>query len=395
MQSSTSLFTALTNLFDTRFSPFYNYPQAPEHGFLNNDTFMEIHDPTIINLYNDKYIAVRGNKNVINVWNDSSPLNVLFSPDTEGPQPVDKIIEWIDAETEIIFIWVFTLRNIYSKHNVSLYDSLLAAKDRGVQVVVATDENMVENSTHQLNKFLRRKGIPVYLCNNTAGEFIAMHNKNAMMGITEAHIITDTCNWTGGALSNPRWLPVAINDESILWINCTKASGYKHLGVEFTSNFLALLRSYESQAWNAGQPKVQEIVDNLADSVDAWRKVFLKFQLNANAARDFGMVNSTSYGFVLELHSVKGSGGKPWILNRDLKRIAGTNTWSTDGTEPIILPHGRTFQYRYGERGKAGIILWQQPHSNGFLVADPALPFQDNVVNRNVLSLQMTVSNQL
>ena len=94
--------------------------------------------PTIINLYNDKYIAVRGNKNVINVWNDSSPLNVLFSPDTEGPQPVDKIIEWIDAETEIIFIWVFTLRNIYSKRNVSLYDSLLAAKDRGVQVVVAT-----------------------------------------------------------------------------------------------------------------------------------------------------------------------------------------------------------------------------------------------------------------
>ena len=80
----------------------------------------------------------------------------------------------------------------------------------------------------------------------------------------------------------------------------------------------------------------------------------MKFQLNANAATDFGMVNSTSYGFVLELHSVKGSGGKPWILNRDLKRIAGTNTWSTDGTEPIILPHGRTFQYRYGERGKAG-----------------------------------------
>ena len=103
----------------------------------------------------------------------------------------------------------------------------------------------------------------------------------------------------------------------------------------------------------------------------------------------FDMVNSTGYDFVLELHSVKGSGGKPWILNRDLKRIAGTNTWSTDGTEPIILPHGRTFQYRYGERGRAGERLWRQPHSHGFLVADPALPFQDDVVHRDVLSLQI------
>ena len=108
---------------------------------------------------------------------------------------------------------------------------------------MATDANMVENSTYQLNRNLQKHGIPVYLCNNTAGAFVAMHAKNAMMGITQPHIITDTCNWTGGALSNPKWLPIAINiDESILMINCTKTSGYKHLGVEFTSNFLALLR---------------------------------------------------------------------------------------------------------------------------------------------------------
>ncbi len=132
---------------------------APQYGFLNNDTFMEIHDMQTIKKYENKYLAVRGNKNIINEWNESSPLNVLFSPDPQGPQPVNKIIEWINIETEIIFIWVFTLRNIISKDNRSLYDSLLDAKDRGVQIVVATDANMVENSTYQLNKNLRRNGI--------------------------------------------------------------------------------------------------------------------------------------------------------------------------------------------------------------------------------------------
>ena len=60
-------------------------------------------------------------------------------------------------EDEVIFIWVFTLRNIINKENRSLYDSLLDAKDRGVQIVVATDANMVENSTYQLNRNLRKQ----------------------------------------------------------------------------------------------------------------------------------------------------------------------------------------------------------------------------------------------
>ena len=105
-------------------------------------------------------------------------------------------------------------------------------------------------------------------------------------------------------MSNPRWLPVAINDESICGSTATKASGYKRLGVEFTSNFLALHAADESQAWNAGQPRVQDIVDSLTDNVYAWRRVFLNFQLHVNAVVDFDMVNSTSYDFVFELHRV-------------------------------------------------------------------------------------------
>ena len=357
---------------------------APEYGFLNNDTFMEIHDMQTIKKYENKYLAVRGNKNIVNQWNESSPLNVLFSPDPKGPQPVNKILEWVNMEDEVIFIWVFTLRNIINKENRSLYDSLLDAKDRGVQIVVATDANMVENSTYQLNRNLRKHGIPVYLCNNTAGAFVAMHAKNAMMGITQPHIITDTCNWTGGALSNPKWLPIAINDESILMINCTKTSGYKHLGVEFTSNFLALLRSYENQPLNSDQPKVQAIVDTLSDNIKTWREIEIDFQLKTND--DDQKYDGRNGSYVLMLQSIHGSGGKSWSMMRHLKR--SKNIWSTDGT--IKIPHGRSLNYIYGRITNDNII-WERCKFPRYLIADPAFPFQVDVVARNVNTLQMEV----
>ena len=51
-----------------------------------------------IKKYENKYLAVRGNKNIVNQWNESSPLDVLFSPDPKGPQPVNKILEWVNME---------------------------------------------------------------------------------------------------------------------------------------------------------------------------------------------------------------------------------------------------------------------------------------------------------
>lgn len=225
-----------------------------------------------------------------------------------------------------------------------------------------------------------------------------MHAKNAMMGITQPHIVTDTCNWTGGALSNPKWLPVAINDESILMINCTKSSGYKHLGVEFTSNFLALLRSYQNQPLNSNQPKVQAIVDTLANNVKMWRKITINFELQVNEETDGDDATINTDNYVLFLHSVEEDGGKNWSMLRHLKQSKGKNTWTTDGTEPIDIPQGRTLNYIYGRishdhdnSNNDNFIVWEKCKNPRYLISDPAFPNQKDVVKRNVDALTVDV----
>ena len=225
-----------------------------------------------------------------------------------------------------------------------------------------------------------------------------MHAKNAMMGITQPHIVTDTCNWTGGALSNPKWLPVAINDESILMINCTKSSGYKHLGVEFTSNFLALLRSYQNQPLNSNQPKVQAIVDTLVNNVKVWRKITISFELQVDEESDGDAASIKNDSYVLLLRSVEDDGGKNWSLLRHLKQVTGKNTWTTDGTEPIDIPQGRTFNYIYGRISDEhdnsnydNFIVWEKCKHPRYLISDPAFPNQKDVVKRNVDALTVDV----
>jgi hypothetical protein len=360
---------------------------APAYSFMNNDTFLEIRDPKTIKKYQNKYNAVRANKMVVNEWDDDSQVNVLFSPDPEGPLPVNQIMKWIGGEDELIFIWVFTLRNLWAKNNVTLFDSLIAAKERGASIVVATDLNMVENSTHQLNRHLREHGIPVYLCNNTAAEFVAMHAKNAMLGITKPLIITDTCNWTGGALTS-WWLPVAINDESTLWINATKNTPYGHLGVEFTSNFMAILRSYQDQPANKGQPSVQAIVDSLNTNVKAWRQINMSFQVSLENVTD------TAEGFkvIISLRSIPGSGGAEWEFEREMvKRGEEEAVWVT--SSPIQIPHGRTFAYKFGKAQlDSPNVIWETCKGGGrSLIADPAFPSQANVKHVDLNKLAVSV----
>ena len=116
---------------------------APDFGFLNNDTLVECHIPRIIQRYQAKYDAVLANTQVVNEWNKSEAVNLLFSPDSEGPRTVEKIIDAVESENEAVMIWVFTLRDVTDPQNRTLTGSLLAAKQRGVEVVVATDLNMV------------------------------------------------------------------------------------------------------------------------------------------------------------------------------------------------------------------------------------------------------------
>ena len=70
---------------------------APDYIFLNNDTLVELsEEPELATKYQQKYDAVLANKPLTNAWNESTAVNVLFSPDTAGPQSVDRILQvWV------------------------------------------------------------------------------------------------------------------------------------------------------------------------------------------------------------------------------------------------------------------------------------------------------------
>ena len=68
-------------------------------------------------------------------------------------------------------------------------------------------------------------------------------------------------------------------------------------------------------------------------------------------------------------------------MKHDLKRVVGTNTWSTDGTEPNYFATWAYVSVSLREaRMEGGIIQWEQRHSYGLLVVDLALLSQDNVI---------------
>ena len=75
-------------------------------------------------------------------------------------------------------------------------------------------------------------------------QFIAMHNKNSVYGITNVKVITDTANWSGHSLGYGASYP-AVNSESLMYINATKH--FPTVGKKYMSNALYLFRSYEYQ----------------------------------------------------------------------------------------------------------------------------------------------------
>src|SRR6185369_16115490 len=103
----------------------------------------------------------------------ASATNVLFSSSqTKGPKPVDKILEQVDQEKELIFLSVYSLRNLPASDGTRLVDKLVAAQARGVPVVVITDKKQSDGlrddgtptatDMDPTDELLERSGIPVY-----------------------------------------------------------------------------------------------------------------------------------------------------------------------------------------------------------------------------------------
>ncbi len=112
-----------------------------------------------------------------------------------------KVKERLDAATGTVVVAQFQL------NQKTLVAALIAAKDRGVKVVVVLDQ--VQAATETADEDLVAKGIPVILAKNTLGEFSEMHSKFAV--IDHKTVIMGSFNWTS--------LATYYNDENMVIID--------------------------------------------------------------------------------------------------------------------------------------------------------------------------------
>lgn len=339
-------------------------PQQSAHS--NNESLHRLTDPGLIKKYTNAIEALKAGTPIQNTWDASADLNVLFtSPTAKGPRVADQLFSMVRDEKELIFISVFTLRNITDSQGRSkLVDELAAARARGVKVVVVTDHKQADgvdangqprpdSGPDDTEDLLRAAGIPTYEVTNRAGPFNAMHLKSAVFGLTDMKVVTDAGNWTYATMGSKAQKPK--NAESVLFIDSGKADENK-TGMQYLGEYVSILRRYAEQ--NHGGPEVESMIKEL-QAMPGWPKVKVNFDVVARThwGQDVYLVGNTP-----ELGGW-GATGPGIKLDTD----AGTYpNWKASDVE---LPLGTTLEYKVVKRSPDGRVEWE-PGENAVLVVD-------------------------
>lgn len=339
-------------------------PQSSAHK--NDESLHRVTDPGLIAKYSAAIEALKAGRPIQNVWDDAAPVNVLFSsPTAKGPRVADKLFSMIREEKELIFISVFTLRNITNSEGRSkLVDELAAAKARGVKVTVVTDHKQADGvdvdgnprpdaTPDDTEDLLRAAGIPTYEVTNRAGPHTAMHLKSAVFGLTDMKVVTDAGNWTYATMGSKASKPK--NAESVLFIDSKKADGNK-TGMQYLGEYLSILRRYAPQ--NHGGPEVEGLIRDL-QVTPGWPKVKVNFDVVArtNWGQDVYIVGNTP-----ELGGWGATGP-------GLKLETDASTYPSWKARDVELPLGSTLEYKVIKRSADGRVDWE-PGRNAVLVVD-------------------------
>jgi hypothetical protein len=338
----------------------------PEVGARKNDESLHrITDSHLVQQYRGAIEAMRDGRPIRNVFDEGTAVNALFtSPGAKGPRVVDKILEAVDAEKELICLSVFTLRDIVGTDKKKLVQRLIAARDRGVQVVVVTDKKQADGvdaegkrvegvADDPTDELLQRAGIPTYEALNVAGPYNAMHLKAGIFGLTHTKVVTDAGNWTFSTMGTAEY--GSRNAESVLFIDSGKLDG-NETGHRYLGEFLRVLRKYGPQ--NPGQPDVEGLIQSL-QSRPGWPKVAVNFDV---VARTYMGQDVYITGNTRELGQW-GEGGPGVKLETD------PATYPHWRKAEVELPLGCRLEYKIVKRNPDGGLSWE-PGENAVLVVD-------------------------
>lgn len=344
----------------------------------NDETLHVITLPDLIAQYERKYGAVLRDEAVENTWTDGAPVQVLFSPDP-GVQTIDRITWLIDHEEEMILVAVFTLRNPRPRAGgKGILDRLIAAKARGVPVVVITDRKQSDGidangaSVAQDDSgedALRSAGIPVYeVMNRDDSPYNAMHTKYAVFGLTRPIVVTDAGNWTrasfGSGTSRPQ------NDESVLFID-SNALDEGRTARRYLGHFLHLVWKYGSNGtdgqWPTGGPDPRELVATLSTRT-GWPTVSVTLRARGE----------TAWGERLAIAGDDPALGA-WDPAAALPLETDASSYPVWTAAPLTLPLGARIEAKLIRRPQSGAPVWEQG-DNRRIEIDPtplALPGGD------------------
>jgi hypothetical protein len=338
-------------------------PETASHQ--NDEVLHTVHDKHLIQQYRYFYEACRDNRKIENVWNDDSALNVMFTaPMAQGPRAVDKIFDLIDAENELICLSVFTLRNVADSDKEKLVDRLKAAKERGCEVVVLTDQKQADGvdaegastgTDDKTDELLAKAGIPTYTALNKSGPYNAMHLKACLFGLKDMKVVTDAGNWTYSVMGNEK--TGSWNAESVLFVDSARLDENR-TGEQYLAEFMRLLRKYGPQ--NPDQPGAEQLIAEL-QQMPNWPKVKV----------DFSVIARTNLGqevFISGNTKELGSWGKD---GPGLKLETDPSTYPDWQGLDVELPLGAALEYKIVKRDSNGRLQWE-PGQNTVMVVDPS-----------------------
>jgi hypothetical protein len=340
----------------------------PETAASNNDESLHrITDQHVVDQYQRAVAAMRDGQPVWNTWDPNCPVNAIFTaPSAQGPRPIDKIVELVKNEKELIALSVFTLRDLTASDKSKLIAELQAAKARGVPVVVITDRKQSDsvdshgnpvpgNDNDKTDEKLQAAGIPVYECINPAGDFNAMHLKSGIFGLSNIKVVTDAGNWTYSAMGSGA-SGFSMNCESLLFIESGKLD-QNQTGERYLAEFMRVLRKYGDQ--NPDQPAVEQTIAQL-QKLPNWPTVKV----------DFNVVAKTHFGQdVYIVGNTEELGG--WGENGPgLKLETDASTYPNWRSATVEVPLGTRFEYKVVKRNADGKLEWE-PGQNAVLIADP------------------------
>jgi hypothetical protein len=258
----------------------------------------------------------------------------------------------VEQERELIFLTVFSLRNLTASDGAKLVDKLVAAKNRGVPVVVVTDKKQSDGvrddgtapaqDMDPTDELLERAGIPVYEFTNPAGPRTAMHLKSAVFGLTEMKVVSDTGNWTQATMGSGG-TSRGKNAESILFVDSKKYDGNR-TGVTYLAKFIEVMRKYDGQNAGTNKPNVEKLLATL-QALPAFPKV--KVDLGELAAAHAGReVYLTG-----DHPALRGQNGEPGLKLDTDPTSAGLRARAS-----VELPLATRLEYRVATRDAQGRV---------------------------------------